>query len=656
MRVTYGNNIFFSEPRFGAENQFGIDIDPLQWRSLLPGASFLEALTIDPSLQQSFAFGFDQLDQLGRQLQDIEGTAELADTVIRNFIANERSALASTLSQMAASDIVTALRSVIGQVAITVGFTSSVMTDSVRRVYSEPLQGVMIGLSIANSVFESPAFQSAIDNITWIPVIGWIIQIVLGILTLIAKIGDEVRRKRMKKMSVELAMRFHLPLIDSDPDLQQATNEAMTRQVLQLAQSYHLEKVFYPPYLTPNGSWKHFEAIAARAEGGPNYVDEYGNSAELTQAWYLVGKAGGGVGFAPGGTQLIRTLEFYPEACGGAPGNTGRYMATATGIAGYLWQVVLQNGPAMFCVATEQTKAHWDDFAHGLLEYGEKCIRTGFTCSQSGYPCSRLEWCGDWNYGANNCDRASDRGKKVERPVGGPSHFEELVLWVTREFWGRGSDKNSYPYDVRATGKEWSPDNFYFQNTIHGMALDNLRARQLAVLGDYTAMLVTPATTFEDPSGKELTRDRGMFPALATDATLRARWEETVTRIVNDPELVHEVDYTEIPAYRWAGQSLRETVRQKQQQKGVAAGAGAKKRRPIAGGPSDYPPPSPPDLAGVGLALDVARVSSTAPSSTPSTSSQLSRTNRTILSALGGFGVGVAAHHAFGWIRRSYFT
>jgi len=652
-RVFYGDKIFFSEARYGAENQFGVDLDPLEWKSVLPGLSFTEALTVDPSLQQSYAFGFDQLDALGRQIEQVEGNVNLADSVIRDFVANQRSELASMLNQMAAHDIVTALRGVIGQVAVTVGYAKTTLDASVRHVFSEPLQGVMLGLSIANSVIESELFQAAIDNITWIPVVGWIIQLLLGILTLIAKIGDQVRRKRMKRMSVELAKRFHLPLLDSDPDMQRATNEAMTRRVMSMVKEYRLEKVFQPPYLIPGGSWEAFDAVAARSEGGAQYTDEYGNTADLTQAWYLFGRAGGGAGFVPGGSQMIRTLEFYTSACGAMPGNTGAYMSTATGMAGYLWQLVLQNGPAMYTVPTEQIRSQWDDYTHGLLEYADACVRKGFTCTEAGYPCSDWEWCGDWNYGAKNCNRASQKGKKVRIPAGFPSHFEELAVWVGREFWGRGADKNNYPYEVRDTSKPWSPDHFHFSNTVYAMALKNLRERQLSILGDYTALLVTPATSFEEPNGVSVTRDRGMFPALALDRELQDKWEDTVTRIVADPKLLAHVDYREIPEYRWKGQSLRETVRHKQSQtQGYLAVPGGAAPPPVPGGPSEFPPPGPPNVSGLGLTSEVVK----RVEAKPAAAKRVPLATRVLWSAAAGMGIAAGGYLVYNGVRRRYFS
>lgn len=195
-RVWYEDPIFFTK---GANptNQFtGLEV--LEWRSVLPGASEMEALKVDPAIADAFRFGFNDLQALGDELASLNAGAEGAENLIRNFIANGESGIAALFNQMAAHDITTALRGVIGQVATTVGFTKTVMSQSVRNVYGEPLAGVMMGLQMANAIFESKLFQTALDGITWIPIVGWIIRIVLDILTLVAKIADQFARSVMR--------------------------------------------------------------------------------------------------------------------------------------------------------------------------------------------------------------------------------------------------------------------------------------------------------------------------------------------------------------------------------------------------------------------------------------------------------------------------
>lgn len=121
-----------------------------------------------------------------------------------------------------------------------------------------------------------------------------------------------------------MAKRFHLPLISSDPDMQKATNETLTKNLMQMVQDYRIEMAFWPPYLVPGGSHEHFKASAARDPEGPSYTSEYGNDVELTDAWYVFGKQGsGGMGFIPGSSDLVRTLEFPTRYCGAPPSNTG---------------------------------------------------------------------------------------------------------------------------------------------------------------------------------------------------------------------------------------------------------------------------------------------------------------------------------------------
>mgnify|MGYP007073192278 FL=1 len=624
-RVRFTDPIFYTGQQGGvATLQFTEDLqNPDLWRSYLPGATFYDALAIDPGLKQGWSFDFRNLDDIGAEVRRRMDQGATSAEAIADMIRSGDSGFMEKLKEVAALDVVRSLRAAVGQIAVSVGFADEVMSTHVRGVYRDPLREVAMALDYVQRVFNSEAFQQAVAGIAWIPIIGWIIAILVDILTMIADIAEHVRRKRIQKMTAEMANRYHLPMLAENKDAQNAYNETMVRQILTYASNqptrgYQLWRVFQPPAIIPNGSGQYFETVAARPPDAPKH-DTGEGEVELTERWYLRPRAlAGGSGFVPGGTDIVRQLEFMPEHGGAIPVNTGDYMPTARSLAGYLWGTVLSPGPSMFTIDTEATEENWNAFVHGLLEYGERCILKGFTVSQSSVidthtwdTCTGEVWCGSWNIGASYCDKKGVR-RTFPGGWGGVQHMNELIAWVTEEFWARGADKTQYPFVVRDRRKPFSPDTWFYQNTVYAHALRNLKERQRAALRDYEAFYVFPGNEFEDEligGGTVVRKDQGVFPVFGQpghwNRSMIELWEQTLTAILNHDTPWPNVNWRSVPQYRWKGQSPREILRQKfeKRRKGFIAPPGGVKAS-VPGGMSEYPPPPPPDLAGTARLID----------------------------------------------------
>jgi len=580
--VTANDPVFWTAGG-NAQYQFGDDLSiPGLFRTLLPGATFQEALKADPGLKQGFGVAWPALDELGASIEAQTGSGPLSDEVIRSLVTSNTDQLFFAMREVAQLDVVRSLRAVVGQVAITIGFARNEMTGNVRNVYREPIQAVASALNFVNQTFESPYFQLAVNGLTLNPMVGWIIRIAVDLLQLAAKIADAVRREKAKKMNMALARRMHVPLISADQDLQNELNEIATQQVLRHVQMHRAWKNFFPPAFIR--SWQDFRAIAARdPESGPTYEDEEGVTSKLSSAWYVLGRVGGGSGFIPGSSQLMRMAEFDVRFSGGQVFNTGRFMTTASQTCGYLWQLIQKGGPAMFSLPTLEAAYEWDNYVHGLLEYGERCVEKGFTTSETGSACSDKEW-------------DLDAKKKKTIPVG-VSHLDELRAFVRKQFWARGPNRDQYPYKAYEMANIGNPDNWYYQNTVYAHALRALRDRQKSVIGGYDAFLVSPAAELE-VNGKVVTVDgqSPVFRAFLNDPELVEKWENTITEILNDETLWRHVNWRDVPEYRYKGQSVRQILKARQPQFQLASGPVDPPVVP--GGPEDFPPPNPPPLVG----------------------------------------------------------
>ncbi len=623
-RARLNDPIFFSKTGGNPVNQLPYAGEQMAmsqvWKSIMPDAAALTVTQIDPSLG-GFG-GFAEVESVGEDIANVlnlpRGKSPTAEQITKIIIGQARSSGMNELISLANTDTIRALRGVIGNVAMTVGFTRNAMQGNVRNVFAEPLRTVAQALEMLNRVVNSEYFQKAVEGISWIPIVGWIIAIVAEILTLVANISARVRAKRITEMNMELAKMTRVPLLSADPDLQRAANEQQTKRILRWLETYELWMAFMPPYKYPSGSnvESSFAVQAARdPKGDADYIDENGDRVNLTQAWYLGGPSFGG-GSVPGGLEMYSLLEFLAGHGSAAPRTVGQYMVTARQMATQLWQLVLSSGePALFTIDTDFHRRAWDDYVHALFVYGEQCVLKGFTMSRSGRPCSGDHWCYD---DAPSFCRRRDVGKVVKWPGGldGVTHFPELVAWLTTEFWGRGPDKTNFPYDVRDRGKQWDPDNFYYQNTIYAEALRQLHEQQWSYLGGYEAMYVHPAKEFEDTfTGTTQSAPRGIFPALANDSQLRKRWGETVTLILNDRDLWRQVNWQDVPAYRFWGQSPREILRQKWNNQASGWLTAGGQPPPVPGGPQDYPPPPPPALPGQNVTI--ARLAQLGPREAP---------------------------------------
>lgn len=585
---------------------------PSRFETYMPGMTYYDALKIDTTMLSGdkVVFDFDTLDRLGEAVNRAKKEGTSVHGAIRDMIDSPTSDVMMDLQEIAAIDVIRALRGVIGQVAVTVGFLDHEMRTKVRNAYAEPLVNVAAGLQVVGRVINSEYFQQAIDGISWIPIVGWIIKIVVEVLTLIVNISAKVREKRITKMTTELALRFHLPLMAADVDIKNAYNQTLTQGVLKAVKEYNAQAVFLPPVIAPNGSGRAFEAVAAADEDAGKEKMENGEERTPTAGWYLRGSPEsmpGGIGFVPGGSTIFRQFEFVTGGGGNEPRNIGDYAPTAKQTAAYLWQLALKPGPLMFAVETAPVREAWDAFVHALWEYRDRCVRNGFTTT---------EWSTKTTHGYDDC---SGRywlvdGKKAgyKRTLSGDVNHLEVMWWaIVREFWGRGPDQMSFPVDIYKGTPTSLADDFYYQNTVYATALRNLHDRQKSVVRGYDAFEVFPGGEVDDLdyplTGKK--DDWVVFPAFGKpghwNKDLINKWENTIITVLGDKALWQNVDYRTVPQYKWKGQSVREILRERQGASdhpfvGATQFATPQSRIPVPGGPEAFPPPTPPAIVGEG--------------------------------------------------------
>ena len=420
------------------------------------------------------------------------------------YNAGDKSVAFGLLNDLAAINLATSLRGLVGQIAVTVGFVRE-FQPSVSKMYQDTLGDVVRGLDIVTQVISNQHFKEAMKGIQFIPSVGWVLKMTLGALKVLLKVRDRILKEKIKaatRQMGEIAAKYGVPVLAS---WDQEWDQLVNREVLGMISKYQATRVFAPRFPVQNVD--DFVAKMAGYDRG---------DVELADFWYLVSNQAGGAGFIPGTTTLLNAISFRTRACGSIQ-NAGDALPSPRQTAQQFWQIVLQDSGAMFSVNTAPLMEEWESFVGNLLAYGQESVMKGWTCSLSSKPWSSKELCGKWNLGDGNCKKKSQYGDWVT--IKGDGHGPAFLTWIIKQFWGRGSNNNTFPYPVRDHAKDskW-PDNFYFENMVPTHALKNLRDRQNTVLDSMTCMYVND----------ERVGGSYRFPAIGENSVMKKRWRQNV--------------------------------------------------------------------------------------------------------------------------------
>lgn len=531
---------------------FGDDLyDPLLWRNFMPDLGrFGEATFTDPNVMAVF--------DLVQRAPEIRQTILNAPTVEVGFqqVYAEVLLPGGYLAQLGGRNVVSALRGVLGNVAITVGVLRR-SRGNLKRSFNDPLVAVANSVDMLSNIVNSEYFQKAVEGIAYWPIIGWIIAIVAEILQTVVKISDYFAAKRLTKVTKDLARRFYLPMHDFGATGQEHETAYM-HILLTALQSGAADILFRPAYGAKSAD--DLEAWPA--------TDSYKHDGEdyrLADAWYvyLRGRSGsGGLGFLPGTARLILMDEFRTAGCGeGNVRNIGDHFVTVRATASYVWNVALQEGNPFCCAIDTRGMADaWADHAYAALVFAVESVSKGWSCDEAPWPSGPISIdtpdqdqavCHPRRLGAypgrdNTAGVCSSKGAKPrygdKMPI--PSradHFDEYVWHITRLYWGRGPEQDSFPLPVRDPSKEWDPDTYHYQNMSSALAIGNMHDRQVAFIDSPDAFYVHPFA-FDSSVGRRVVP----FPALL-DPGLRKRWERNITDFLVAPQIWRNVMLPDVP-------------------------------------------------------------------------------------------------------------
>lgn len=517
--------IFSTDQLYDASSVFhGRGGDPLDWTSRLPDLSVF-GFKADPAL-----------------MGDLFGGEQVAQLAMRN--------------------VASALRLTAGRVAITQGF-SSMQLPLLANLFGDPLEILTKGLDIAKEVLGSKAFSQAIDQIGWIPIVGWIIEILASVVELVIKIVANVRDKNLVEARRALAKIGTIPLAQWS----QGADEVLARTMMMRLDDYDAQWIVSPRYPARSGS--DFKAKPQEVNPGD---DRWAGWLVYTGSLGAGAEGSSGLGFVPGTRNLHGAMELHTRG-GRDLRDLGSFYPTARLAAVQWWEMIVAGGPAMFSIDARAARAAWADYLRSAVEFGDHVL-DGWSMSINAAEFGAThETCVTELYGVGECRKAK-RGQLV--PIPGTGHRSAYLEYLFRLFEPRRRD----------TGKGWDRDNIDWEDTIPGRALENLQQRQRTVLQSLACMTVDDSVIDGQPR----------FRAIGTPTSkgpLWQRWYESVVTVFQSGDW-RRVRFDDVPEG-----ALKQELRERCASAGVECSQlGKQHATTLAPGPSslgDPVPPTPPN-------------------------------------------------------------
>ncbi|MCH9683896.1 MAG: hypothetical protein K0V04_20860 [Deltaproteobacteria bacterium] len=379
----------------------GFGGDPLEWSSRLPDLS---------------VFGFGADPALSADLWNGQQVAQLA---MRN--------------------VASALRMATGRVAITQGFTT-IQIPALSGLFRDPLEALYGGLDLAADVLGTEAFSSALDQLGWIPIVGWVLELIGSVIELVTQLVTTVGDLREERAREALAKVATVPLAQWN----QGADEVLARAMASRLGQHDAQWIVSPRYPAMS---------AADFEAKPEVI----NPGEQRWAGWVVytggdlgpGSSGSpGLGFVPGTRNLHGAMELRTRGARDLR-DLGAFYPTAQMAAAQWWEMVVAGGPAMFSVDAERARGAWADYVRSAVGFCDERIGGWSTSPTATALGATQHACVPELYGVGEC-RKSKRYKQV--PIPGEGHRSAYLDYLFAMFDPRRHDPGKGGSATTSTG------------------------------------------------------------------------------------------------------------------------------------------------------------------------------------------------------------
>ncbi|MEX1365604.1 MAG: hypothetical protein AB1Z98_20925 [Nannocystaceae bacterium] len=523
-------------------------------------------------------FSLDQLHDprsvfRGNGGDPLEWTSRLPDLSVFGFGADP--ALAADLwsgqqvAQLTMRNVASALRLASGRVGVTLGF-SAAQLPALSGLFVDSLDTLYGGIDLASKVLGTEAFAQALDSLGWIPIAGWVLDLVGSVVELVTNLARAVGDLREAKAREALAQVTTVPLAQWS----QGADEVLARTMMMRLGQHDAQWLVSPRY--PATSASDFRAKA-----------EVINPGDQRWAGWIVYSGDGpaaqgvgspGLGFIPGTRNLHGAMELRTRGARDLR-DLGAFYPTARMAAVQWWEMVVGGGPAMYSVDAKAARQAWADYLRAAVEFGDHTLSgwsTSITATGLG---TTTHTCVPELYGVGEC-RKSRRNKSV--PIVGTGHRSAYLDYLFTLFEPRRYDPD----------RGWDRDNIDWDDTIPGRALANLEERQRAVLQSLACM------TVDDSEVDGVPRFRAIGTA-SNKGPLWQRWYDSVVAVFESGDW-RRVRFDDVPEG-----ALKQELRERCVSVGIdCTTLGRQHETTFAPAPSslgDPVPPTPPNPVEVQL-------------------------------------------------------
>lgn len=428
--------------------------------------------------------------------------------------------------QLQLNNVSSATQQVMGLAVQSAGMLSSNFRQMAKLFDRDASQYLRISaaLDIAGQVL-----SSVLEFLGSIPVVGWILDIVLGFATLILDMAEASREESIEAAYATIARNLSVPISATEFDTELDEQFARTvMKALSWYDDYNPQALFLPQYLGAGDSWKAHQVWndhlgtqdghrlgAGWVVRGPNMVGGLGmvpGTGNLTSAWFFgsqLNKLGRGVKTPAGGFRDLGSL--YP---------------TATGIGNTQWSLIMSPGPLMYSLEPRALMGAWQEYALDALVFAQN-ILSGWTAMPTAVgEYSNQFYCVDETVGIGNCDKANGKKRTIPSDWADGPHVS-VCGYIYRMFFERTLSQrmqlptlpNAQTY-ATSIGTFLDPESVDVgaENMVTNRALENLYQRQHDTLKSIYCMYVDGY-------------DQERFPAFR-DGALRDQWEESATALL----------------------------------------------------------------------------------------------------------------------------
>ena len=403
------------------------------------------------------------------------------------------------------SDVFRGLRNVMVNVSVTMGYFQTVR-PAIKKVFSPLIQDLANNLKDAVDIF-----KIGVNIVGWIPIVGWVVQLIVAIARAIIGIVKSVRDSQERKNQAALnALARQVAIPTAFPDT--GTDTIFGRMLQKKIMEYDVEWMMLPMFgaTSPND----FQASAQR-------VGEKSDLSPCIDGYLITTRKLLGLGFMPGSMNLHGGMELSTRG-GGIVRDVGDYFPVTQGIATSLWSQVLQGSGGMtFAVDTERVTSAWVDYVQAAMEFADDKLQRGWSLiagqlndpnivDSTQYRCS--DPC---TWGVVGCSKGKDNGKW--RGIPGRGHYSAYVTYFDEVFDWRRIDP----------GKGHGLNNINWDSIAPARALDNLHQRQAAMISSLKCMYLDDGNTeFGTPR----------YRALRRGSSLHRLWQRNVRAVFESGE------------------------------------------------------------------------------------------------------------------------